>query len=112
MSSVKPVTPAQWLQLREARIIDEQYARKLRMQQELEEADKSADDCLGTFWSAASSGAAVNGFFIVRDVPPLVEEAICRKLSEFGWKYQIDVQEYPRDLNGDETFCREVRVVT
>jgi len=107
MSAVKPVTPAQWLQLREARIAEEQCAHKLRMQQELEEANERADDCLKAFWASAASGEDVNGFFIVRDATALVEEAICRKLSEFGWKYQIDVRAYKEKT----TFCREIRVV-
>lgn len=108
---INPVGRSEWLKIREDRIRADAENALRRKEREMALVKVKADGYLENFWRHAAEGGEVDNFFIVRNVEPLVEEAICKKLNANGWIYSIGTQERPRDLSGDETFDREIRVV-
>ena len=108
---INPVKRSEWVKLREdqIRVNAENALRQKEYKMSL--AKTQADGYLENFWRHAAEGGDVKDFFIVRNVDSLVEEMICKKLEANGWKCSVEIQERPRDLSGDETFDREIRVV-
>lgn len=96
---VNPVRRSEWLKIREEQIrVDAENALR-RKEREAALVKVKADGYLENFWRHVAEGGEVDNFFVVRNVEPSVEEAICKKLKANGWEWTI------------LTLNREIRVV-
>lgn len=107
-----PVTKDQWKILAKDRVQKEAEKARKDAEEHKKLVEAKADEYLDKFWELAATGAIVVPFFIVRDVSSDVEAAIERKLSENGWKGEIQSNKIGRMPCGDEVFARELWVVS